>query len=392
MMIVVFGLFSQGYPSFADQVVTLETITGSSSQVTLSGIGPQGMLLGPNESALNIQLADLLTIDCHKELRAADESQPSLYWVTGGRVRAAEISFDGESLKFTDSIIGDTVGIAAIRAVVWQGDPAVDQAIANPLTDKDQVIVNNEGRATVISGILESVTAEKLTVNFEGKSRTIGMEKVMGVVLAQIEPPSQAGVRVTAEFVEGSQVTGELMTWADDVVTLRVASEVVRVPVASLSKIEVRSDRLAFLSDWDPVLVEQTSLFGPSRSWQRNRSTDGNPLTLKIEGASEPTIFRRGIGVRSYSRLVYENQNAYQRLVGWAGIDTETNGRGTCRMLIRGDGILLWEATVTGDGQAVAIDIDINGMNTLELIVEPGEELDLADHANWASLRVLKIE
>jgi hypothetical protein len=32
------------------------------------------------------------------------------------------------------------------------------------------------------------------------------------------------------------------------------------------------------------------------------------------------------------------------------------------------------------------------GMNTLELIVEPGEELDLADHANWASLRVLKIE
>ena len=72
------------------------------------------------------------------------------------------------------------------------------------------------------------------------------------------------------------------------------------------------------------------------------------------------------------------------------GIDSETKGRGDCRMVVRGDGIELWSGRVTGRSGLQVVDVSIRGIDAVELEVVPGEEFDLADHANWCDARFIK--
>jgi hypothetical protein len=77
-------------------------------------------------------------------------------------------------------------------------------------------------------------------------------------------------------------------------------------------------------------------------------------------------------------------------LNGWVGIDTSTQGRGNCQAIVLLDDIQIFSQTITGDAAAVPLDVAVQGGRRLELRVETGEELDLADWVNWADLRLLK--
>ena len=79
-------------------------------------------------------------------------------------------------------------------------------------------------------------------------------------------------------------------------------------------------------------------------------------------------------------------------MVATVGIDAETEGRGDCVMRVEGDGIALWSQRIRGDDNAVEIDVDISGIREVALIVDPGEQFDLADHADWAEARFLKTD
>jgi hypothetical protein len=59
-------------------------------------------------------------------------------------------------------------------------------------------------------------------------------------------------------------------------------------------------------------------------------------------------------------------------------------------MIVRGDGIELWSGRVTGMSGPQAVDVSIRGIDNVELEVVPGEEFDLADHANWCDARFIK--
>lgn len=59
-------------------------------------------------------------------------------------------------------------------------------------------------------------------------------------------------------------------------------------------------------------------------------------------------------------------------------------------MIVRGDGIELWSGQVTGVSGPQTIDVSIRGIELIELEVAPGEEFDLADHANWCDARFVK--
>ena len=104
------------------------------------------------------------------------------------------------------------------------------------------------------------------------------------------------------------------------------------------------------------------------------------------------TTFNSGIGIQSYSRLAFSNESGFTRFLATVGIDAETEGRGDCVMRVEGDGISLWSARVRGGEVAVDVDVSIEGISEVVLIVEPGEQFDLADHADWAKARFLKSE
>jgi hypothetical protein len=147
---------------------------------------------------------------------------------------------------------------------------------------------------------------------------------------------------------------------------------------------------LVYLSDLEPVEVEERPLFAVARSWKRDRSVTNQPLSLSFADSNRRATFAKGLGVKSYSRLVFENGNEFTRFRATVGIATETQGRGDCEMTVLGDGIELWTQRIKSGDDPQPVSVDISGMALIELVVSPGEEFDLADHANWAEARFLK--
>ena len=116
----------------------------------------------------------------------------------------------------------------------------------------------------------------------------------------------------------------------------------------------------------------------------------GKPLEIRLKDSEEVRSFKKGLGMQASSRLVFANDAGFDRFSAIAGIAAETNGRGDCQMIVRGDGIELWSERVTGEGGPLEIDVDIEGLKEIVLVVSPGAEFDLGDHANWGEARFIK--
>jgi hypothetical protein len=54
------------------------------------------------------------------------------------------------------------------------------------------------------------------------------------------------------------------------------------------------------------------------------------------------------------------------------------------------DGIQVGSWSLEGSGTAQEISLPVNGGRRLELLVEPGPQLDLSDWVNWADLQLIK--
>ena len=115
-----------------------------------------------------------------------------------------------------------------------------------------------------------------------------------------------------------------------------------------------------------------------------------NPLTISADSGGNPLVFNKGLGTQAFCRLEFANTNDFDRLSSIVGIDVETDGRGDCQVVVRGDGIELWSQRVRAADAPHNLDIDITGIKKITLLVYPGEEFDLGDHVDWCDVRFLK--
>ena len=316
---------------------------------------------------------------------------------------AVEVLVAGRGKLFTNSVviqdsvanIESTWGTAVqlpldvIQAIVFKRTQRVNKQLADPSDSADTVIVDTPDGEKVVAGIFEGLGQGKLGLNFNGKSRKIGLEKINAVSLADLGLEMVTGTLV--ELSDGSLLRGQIRSVDGGVLTFALTSNhTIEIPWASVNRLEVQSDNLVYLSNLEPAAVEQKSMFAPERDWQRDRSVDSNPIRLQVPDKSSPYIYRKGIGTHSYCKLEFANTNDFERFQALAGIDAETNGRGDCRMSVYADGIKLWSKRITGQTPPEKIDVDISGMAKITLIVEPGEQFDLADHADWADAKFVK--
>ena len=316
---------------------------------------------------------------------------PRLFFVSGGSIGLDSPVLDDGRLSFSSDNNISAVSLESVRAIVWEPADVVSQLIENPSVNNDAVVVRQGDQLRGVEGVVEGLTAEHVTLRFKGKSRKIGLGKVAAIVMADLQldvPNDRAAVSVV--LARGGSVNGRLNRWSDGQVVLAVGgdNEVV-IPESSIAKMTIDNERLVYLSDLEPVSVQQRAMFTTERPWRRDQSVEGNALTILIRAAGKLT-FTKGIGTHSWSSLVFANERSLDRFTATVGIDSETKGRGDCRMIVRGDGIELWSGRVTGRSGPQAIDVSVRGIDSVELEVIPGEEFDLADHANWCDARFIK--
>jgi hypothetical protein len=206
----------------------------------------------------------------------------------------------------------------------------------------------------------------------------------VGIVVAQPQAADEL-TRCLVHLRDGSRLAGDLTAIADDRATLTLpGGGQVAFPWSAARSVEVRSSLVAFLSDLKPLEVEETTLLTLPRPWQRDKSVMGKPLTLGTR------VFDKGIGVHARSTLSFAADRKYDVLAAVIGIDAQAGGKGDCVFTVLGDGQSLFMRRIKGNDPPQDLNLDISRCEQVTLLVEPGEGLDLADHANWCDVRMIK--
>lgn len=228
-------------------------------------------------------------------------------------------------------------------------------------------------------------------MNYKGESRKIGLSKIKAVITADLGLPQPEGSMASVILTDGSSLKGVISELADGKLQVMVAGDAkVGLNMEMIVSVSVSSDRILYLSDIDPVEVQEKSVFAIQRSWARDRSVENNPLKMGLGSSGKTMEFSKGLGTQAYCRLEYANTKQFDRLNAIVGIDSETNGRGDCQVVVRGDGIELWTQRVRASEDPHKLDVDITGIKRVVLIVYPGEEFDLGDHLDWGDARFLR--
>lgn len=307
----------------------------------------------------------------------------------GGRLLATNVSVANDQCQIEWSG-GDplSVPIDAVRAIRLEPNTdstEFDKALAAPSPELDRLLLKaEEGKLETVTGLVESLSAEEIKFELRGETRTVPRNKLFAIVVAQPD----AGDAVPPALVvlkDGSQIGGELVSLDGERAGIQVAGGgKAVVPWAGVQRVLIRSGRVAFLSDLKPAMTEQQAIVTIARPWQRDKSVLGKPLTLGRR------VFEKGIGVHSRSLITFDAEGKYDTLAATIGIDAETSGKGDCIFTVLGDGQPLFSQRLKGGDEAQDISVPIAGAQQVTLLVEPGADLDLADHADWCDVRFIK--
>lgn len=107
---------------------------------------------------------------------------------------------------------------------------------------------------------------------------------------------------------------------------------------------------------------------------------DGGPLSLRGR------VFERGVGTHAPSLIRVRTGGACRRFRAWAGVDDTGGEHSSVLMVVRADGrVLLRSPLLSRDHRAMRVDLPIDGVEWLELQVDPGPDgNNWEDFADWA--------
>ena len=258
-------------------------------------------------------------------------------------------------------------------------------------------------------GVLTAVSPKNIIVEDENLGeQTFSLEQVREVLLAPIgAPPSQPdGAFLDIYGPGGSVLPGNPSSYSGNELVLSGLMEGSkwRVNLDSVRTILVRNGKVRYVSDMDPVNVVQKEVFpwqtDPSKGdelpaafrWRRDQSVPDrpgqtDPLTL------DGTVYEKGIGSTSYTKLTYKLDESYRRFQATIGLDDradhpERRGAAVFRVLV--DGKKQLSETISSTDAPQSVDVDVSGASTISLVTDL--ETGYLDYANWAGARLIRNE
>ena len=109
---------------------------------------------------------------------------------------------------------------------------------------------------------------------------------------------------------------------------------------------------------------------------------DGAPL--KLDGKT----YAKGLALHARTEVGFRLPGKFRRFKALVGIDDSVRAAGDLQLEIRGDNKMLWEGRITGTEAARPLDLDIAGVKRIEILVDFGADLDIADVVDLCEARV----
>ncbi len=394
------------------EAVRVERIDGTSAVGFWAGVEADGSLkIHGAEVAVVIPIGDVMSITftqrsgvqvSHENnagdsdtVATSDTSPDAMFFLAdGGRLPGAFLG-SGSDGVLTTTVLGESVEfsfarLAGMRLTGADGFPKSESLLQSSLADRlpgqDMLITRDAEEPKRLRGRLVTIAADQGSFTLGKRTRTFKTDRIYALVFASgMDRPRTWPM--TFELADGSRFSGTIEAGDSDSLMLNTSlGTTTQLPLARLRRVEGNSPRVVYMSDLTPAatLVEGRV----HRAWQvaYDRGLTGKPLAI---GARR---FSKGIGCHSRTELRYELSEPFVTFVAEVGIDNYVRPRGSVVFRLLGnDGAELYSSgLLTGRDEPVLVRVDVRGAKALTLIVDYGDELDIADHAVWGGARLLR--
>lgn len=267
----------------------------------------------------------------------------------------------------------------------------------------DQIVVRRGEKAIdSLSGIVRDISADAVQFEIDGELRPVAMKRVFGIVFYQPVGRELKKAACVLTDVAGMKLPIAAMTLTDG--TLKIVTpaglEFVR-PLDALARIDFAAAKTMYLGDLKPESLEFTPLVGDKANVDLaqlfqprvDRALFGGPLQLprETDGRTMPAwSYAKGMAIHSRTKLVYRLPREFRSFAATAGIDSRVRPAGNVRLAIAGDDKPLYEGKIAGKDAPVALSLDVAGVKRLTILVDFGEDLDVADHLNLCDARLVE--
>ncbi len=285
-------------------------------------------------------------------------------------------------------------------------------ALAARLPGYDVLVTRSVPEPQSLRGRLVSFDGEGGLFVFGDRSRRFRADKLYGIVFATGASRAEVAPHpITVTFADGSVVSGQVvhpevcpsedtdavLHTTDGLCVATSLGVAAAIPLSNVVDVRIRSTRVVYVSTLSPLHEQVDGLLhgrvAGRTPWavRFDQSVIGGPLA--IAGRR----FDSGLGVHSRTELTYEIGGAYETFVVTIGLDDAVRPRGSVVFRVLGgktsgqaSTVLFDSGVVTGADPPRDVIVDVSGITLLTLVVDYGNDLDLADAAVWGDARLLK--
>jgi hypothetical protein len=372
--------------AMAPTLVLVDGSTVSASSLTIANGRVRGTGIPRDLTLDDLQQIRLPDVDDFPQTNAS-----AIVSIRGGsRLWAMTITIADEKARIEwsagEPLVVPVDLLNAIRADVGNDRPEFEKSLAAPPAEQDRLLIKgDDDQINAVSGLVDSLDADQWKFTIAGKTRSMPRSRIYGVVFAQPAVATKQSSCAVA-FRDGSRLSGENLLLSNDKGTLSLGPGAnVQFDWSAVRDVAIRSSRVAYLSDVMPIKEEQTPIVTSAFPAQRDKSAAGARLQIGSQ------FFDKGLGVHSRSAVTFATAGKWDLFAAKIGLDAAANGKGDCVFQVLADGKSIFEKRVKGD-DLVAEDIrlPITACQELTLLVEPGEGLDMSDHADWCDARLIR--
>lgn len=361
------------------RVITLE---GDVIEGNITGISNQGVV---SIKDTEFTLDGIRSIVASGDSNQIDESEGRLVLICGTEFAFTKISLLEEEFKLSAQGLGEIiVPIDSVRALRF-GKIRRGSRFQKGLLDwketknLDTVFISGGAELQEVEGLIEELNQDSMVFDRDNKLQSVPLNRTYGVVLASplLEQDDRPSCLLSLEG--GSRIRANIIELKDGQVRLRMIEDIeLNVPWEKVKRVSLKSPRLVFVSDLEPVSYNSNPIVAFRREFQKDRTVSGLPIQINEQ------VYDKGLGLASGMQLEFLNEVPYDLFIAEIGIDDDAGGLGDCEFVVKSDEVELYRGRVKGGEPAKLIKVDITGCNRVTLQVDPGLDLDIADHADWA--------
>ena len=378
--------------------VEISTLKGKSYTGLLQRLSETGVVLASTERRTDIPLADVLEI---RFLKSQNNTVPSakrsrVVFVDGSQITCKTVTTAGETIFLESERLGAIkLALSTVRSIRFDTSniqfDASWKAVAQRQLKNDLIVIPKKKVLDPVRGVIGGIDKNNVIFLLDGEEIPVKREKTYGVVYARENVPISSAV-CEVSLDNSDRVTVQRIVWNVESFQARIADAVdVIISVRAVTALDFSAGKVRYLAEIEPRDVEYTPFFDDEAErelikYRRNKNQQGNLLRL---GKKQ---YVRGLWIHSKTILRYRIGSDFRRFQAVMGIDypVASKGRGDVHVVISGDGKTLLEADVKGTDPPRNLDLDVSGVRDLEILVDFGGDLSIADHLVLAEARVIK--